>query len=148
MPDRSSDVEALMDEHRGCLALLKRVETCVHGGPEPIDGDQLRELLQKLDKTLRKHFKGEEEGFFAQLPVEQPWLAESFATLEKEHETILSSLDALIETAGKPLDGADGSALSALKIQAQRLILTLRRHEAQENELVMDAHWYTLGNLD
>jgi len=148
MPQEKEEVDQLLDEHRACLELLNRVEQCLEGVTGPVQDDEALSCLRKLEDTLQKHFKGEEEGFLLQLPLECPHLAARFQKLEDEHSGILDSLSGVLKNAGKPeMDAADRRP-GSLKDHVQRLFVTIRRHEAEENELVMEAYWDTLGNID
>ncbi len=104
--------------------------------------------LHVLDSTLRGHFESEEEGLFRRLPIDHPELAPQVKKLKEEHAAILVLLQAIIEKAAGPGSNKANRLSHALAAQVERLVAKVRRHEAEENELMMAAHWNTLGTID
>ena len=76
------------------------------------------------------------------IPLATQWIIFGLITsTEKRKSSNWSSLE-------NPRGEAEVRNPDALKTQFQRLSLTIRRHEAEENELVMEAYWDTLGGVD
>ena len=108
----------------------------------------VRSRLETLRETLVEHFHEEETGPFGpQLPPGSPHLSGRVADLLSQHPVILRSIDAALATAGR-LSPDDLGAHDELKGSVHLLIATLRRHEAAENELVLDAVWDDYGGGD
>ncbi len=147
MADKTSQIDRILKEHRTCMQVLAEVEECLDGFAEAVRDRELLNRLRTLDGTLRPHFRVEEEGIFSDLPIDHPHLAARFKKLEDEHGTILESLQAAIRLADRVGDDETGQLLK-LKAQIQLLSVTVRRHEAEENELVTEAYWNTFGISD
>ena len=143
-------VEVTLDEHRACMAVVAEVETILDRQPDRAGKwlATLREKLPELRRTLETHFAGEEGGpLFRQLPIQAPQLSGRLSRLEEEHAGILVSVDSLADRADA-LDDPEVYELRELNAQVQLLVATIRRHEAEENELVMQANWDEIGDGD
>lgn len=150
MEEERNDVEKTLDEHQGCLRVLAEVEDCLDRPPD-LQGAwsaRLVNRLRALDAALRPHFAGQEQGLFRKLPIEYPRLASRFEKLEHEHARILESLQAAIQKTEQLSSDSEIYQLRELDARVQLLVAALRRHEAEENELVMEAHWTTVGICD
>ena len=146
----TSLADVTLDEHRACMAVVSEVESILDRQPDR--GGKwlalLREKLPELRSTLATHFAGEEGGpLFRQLPIQAPQLSGRLTRLEEEHAGILVSVEALADRAEK-LEDPEVYELRELNAQVQLLIATIRRHEAEENELVMQANWDEIGDGD
>jgi hypothetical protein len=147
---KPSLADVTLDEHRACMAVVAEVETILDRQPDR--GGKwlasLREKLPELRRTLETHFAGEEGGpLFRQLPIQAPQLSGRLSRLEEEHAGILVSVDSLTDRAAA-LDEPEVYELRELNAQVQLLVATIRRHEAEENELVMQANWDEIGDGD
>ena len=60
---------------------------------------------------------------------------------------MLDSLDRVIEM-GRTLRQPEIHELRELNAHVQLFIATIRRHEAEENEIIMGAYWDELGAAD
>ena len=97
---------------------------------------------------MRVHFRTEETGpIYRQLPIKHPRLADRAAALEAEHKQILATIRDVADKA-HALGEAEPCELRELNAQVQLLLATLQRHEAQENELVLEANWTDVGAGD
>jgi len=146
----SSLVDVTLEEHRACMEVVAEVEGILDRQPDR-EGAWLGELrgkLPELRRTLSAHFAGEEQGpLFRQLPIQAPQLSGRLQRLEDEHQGILDSVDTLLERADA-LNDPEIFQLRELNAQVQLLVATIRRHEAEENELVMQANWDEIGTGD
>ncbi len=149
MTNDRTDVDQTLAEHQGCLQVLVEVEDSLARRQE--DGGWSATILDRLsvlNVTLRRHFQGEEKGLFRRLEIDYPELSSQVKKLEEEHAAILVLLQATIEQAAG-LGSNPGDRLShELATQVERLVAKERRYEAEENELIMAAHWNTLGTMD
>jgi len=140
-------VEATLDEHRECMAVVAEVEECLDRHPDPPGPwvSDLRERLVRLGDTLRGHFIEEQSGpLYRGLPVTHPWLAARLKRLEAEHEVMLGAVDSAVDRAGE-LDSPEPSDVREFNARIQLLVARIHRHEAEENEIVLEAHWGEVG---
>jgi hypothetical protein len=140
-------VEETLQEHRGCMAVVSEVEGCLDQQPDR-DGKwlaRLCETLPRLASTLRAHFRVEQEGpLYSKLPLSFPRFAHRLEQLEAEHVRILETVDSVVARTHE-LQDAQVYEMRELNGQVQLLIATIRRHEAEENEIVIQAHWDEVG---
>jgi len=132
------------------MRLVADVELIL-GQPPDREGEWVGRLLAKLpmlSAAMRAHFAAEEQGaLFAELPVKKPRLAQQIDKLGIEHGKLLESLDRVIEMA-KSMRQPETHELRELNAHVQLFIATIRRHEAEENEIIMGAYWDELGAAD
>jgi hypothetical protein len=143
----SALVDETLDEHSGCMKLVAEVEDCLDRRPDNPKAwvAELRGKLARLDGALRKHFQGEEAGpIFRSLPTRHPRLAEPLAALEAEHAVMLDELTAVLGRA-EALESPEVFELRELNARVQLFVARIRRHEAAENELVIQAYWDEVG---
>ena len=140
-------VDETLEEHRGCMAVVAQVEECLDRQPDR-EGrwiDRIAETLPLLASTLRAHFRAEQEGpLFRKLPIRFPRFAHRLEQLEAEHVRILETTDGVVARV-RDLGQAQMYEMRELNAQIQMLIATIRRHEAEENEIVIQAHWDEVG---
>ena len=140
-------VEETLDEHRGCMKLVSDVEACLDRRPDQPAAwlAQLREALESLGFGLRQHFRAEEAGrLFADLAESHPRLSGPLNKLVDEHRLMLAAIEAAIGRADALAD-PEPFELRELNARVQMLIAQIRRHEAEENELVLRAYWRESG---
>jgi hypothetical protein len=144
---RPDIVDETLEEHRGCMEVVGRVERCLDQQPDR-EGrwiERLAETLPLLASTLRAHFRVEQEGpLFRKLPFQYPRFAHRLEQLEAEHVRILETTDGVVARV-RGLGEAQMYEMRELNAQIQMLIATIRRHEAEENEIVIQAHWDEVG---
>ena len=130
-------------EHPDCSAAVERVQA--HLDAEPRDGDWLEELAARagaLRATLVKHYELEEQGpLYNGIPQRHPRFTRKLSRLVEEHDEILRSLDAVVSGAGEtaPEDTAE------VELRAGVVLARIRRHEAEEIEIVLNARWDDLA---
>jgi hypothetical protein len=106
------------------------------GSPEAWSASVL-ERLEEFDRALRAHFAFEERGgYFAEVLAAAPRLSEKAARLKAHHAEYRGQSAALLELAGKAAGAADWDAVHA---RCARLLVALREHEREENELVRES---------
>lgn len=137
-----------LDEHRTCMRVVTDLEGFL-ATPADSDGRWVEGLIERLDRlcgTLKAHFEAEQNGpLFRRLPLAKPRLAGRLNRLEKEHAEILDAGRATRERANGLEEGAAPYQLHELNARVQLLIAKIQRHESEENEIVLDAHWSDLG---
>jgi hypothetical protein len=145
-PNRT-DFDETLREHRGCMQAVAAVEECLDRAPDR-EGHWLGALLSVLPNladTLEAHFSAEKDtSLYTELPVKCPEFAVKLNGLLAEHDRILDSARSLIGEAGA-LREPRIYELRELNARAQVLLATIRRHEAEENEIIMRAHWEESG---
>ncbi len=148
MDDSKIDIDGTLDEHRACMRVVSEVEECLGCQPDR-DGawvGRLQNSLTKLSRTMRAHFEAEEqEPLFRDLPATQPQFAERLARLESEHRQMLEELDAVMAKANNLLHKDRIYEQREVNGLVQLLIAKIRRHEAEENEILIEAHWDEVG---
>ena len=150
-PDRTEGDSSLIDttlgEHRECMQVVAELEVCLEKHPDDAGRwvAELQEKLTVLGETLKQHFKVENEGpLYRGLPETHPRLANRLQALEAEHGVLLQRL-AAVQQQAEGLDDPEPYELRELNARAQLLVARIQRHEAQENEIVMEAHWGEVG---
>ena len=148
---RDGLVDETLDEHRTCMRVVTDLETFLASPAEP-KGAWIQGLVERLDRlcgTLKAHFEAEQGGpLFRQLPLAKPRLAERLKRLEKEHGEILEAGQSTRSRAEELGDEVETYQLHELNARVQLLIAKIQRHESEENEIVLDAHWSDLGMGD
>ena len=151
-PDTSlrSFGEETLAEHRDAMEVVSEVEDCLDRHPDLEGGwiGQIREELPRLADTLRAHFAAEQEGpLYRQLPLSHPRFAERLRRLEAEHAGILRSIVEVTRQA-EELEEPQLYEVREFNAALQLLVATIRRHEAEENEIILSAHWDEVGAGD
>lgn len=143
-------VESAREEHRECMQVVAELEDCLDRHPDR-EGKWVRGLLgvlPRLESALLEHFEHEQGGaLFRKVPLTHPQYAQRLARLEREHDAIVER----IRDVGEKARAADGDKLYELRelnAQAQMLVATIRRHEAEETEILIGAHWEEIGAGD
>ena len=142
--------DELLRQHVECGKLVERVEGCVESVPDTEGrwADCLRGSLNDLAAGLREHFTDEEEScLFQDVPLAFPQFATCIAELRSEHASFLSSLESALGEA-RHLVRCPRAESRELRERVRVLIATLRRHEAQENEILWRAYWDDAGGGD
>ncbi|MCG8460377.1 MAG: hemerythrin domain-containing protein, partial [Holophagales bacterium] len=140
------------EAHHGVMESVVALEEVLGRSLEP-HRDWLEALGHSLDDligVLREHFDEESAGeLYGELLERFPRYAHRLEQLAAEHEEILQRAEALLEsTAALDRDDLQVYRLRELNAQGQLLAAILRRHEAEENEIVMRAYWNEVGTGD
>jgi iron-sulfur cluster repair protein YtfE (RIC family) len=147
--DRSS-LEETLEQHHTCMSRVAELEEILDRHPDE-EGrwiGRIRQELPLLRDTLSHHFKEEQEAaLYRELPVRYPRFAERIEKLASEHDGILEAIDK-VTAAAQGLQRPELHDLRELNARIQLLVATIRRHEAEENELIMSAHWDEVGTGD
>jgi hemerythrin-like domain-containing protein len=142
--------ESALDDHRECMRVVAEVEACLDTHPDRETRwiGRLVPRLEALIETLEHHFRDEEqEALYREIPERYPRHAERLRRLEAEHGRILTRARDLVKRAGS-LDTTRIHELRAFNAGAQLLVARIRRHEAEENEVLLCAHWEEFGEGD
>ena len=105
-------------------------------------------LLGKIRDQLATHFTLEETfGYFEDAVDVAPWLSEKSCALREEHKTLYLRISELADAAERV-----ATEMKADRRQTENLIQrfrdfcrTLKRHEADEADLIMDALYDEIG---
>jgi hypothetical protein len=147
---QKSVADEALDEHRECMQVVSSVESCLDRHPDR-DGQWIRQLcdeLPRLVETLRCHFHAEEDGpLYSTLPVTHPRFASRLRKLEGEHAKIIESVEDAIQKA-VTLSDPQMYEIREFNAELQLMVATIRRHEAEENEIILSAHWDEVGTGD
>jgi hemerythrin-like domain-containing protein len=141
---------ATLVEHDSCLTTVAELEALLDHVVE--DGApwlaRVREVLPRLADALRAHFASEEAGpLFRALPQEFPHLTDRLRRLRDEHTPLLEQVAAMEERAAG-LEEPEAYDLRELSGRLQLMVAVLRRHEAEEDEVILSAYWQEAGAGD
>ena len=145
-----SSLEGTLGEHRDLVQMVAEVEACLDRPPDR-EGhwiDALVEKLPALIDSLRCHFSAEQQGaLYCEVPVKYPRFADRLDVLAGEHPKILEAAEEVI-TLSKTVGRAHIYEQRELNARVQLLISTIRRHEAEETEIILSANWDEMGTGD
>jgi hypothetical protein len=145
-----ASLESTRTEHRELMRVVSEVEECLDGPPDR-EGRWIGRLAGKLPTlagSLRAHFAEERGGaLYQDIPLKHPRFSRQLERLAAEHGRILETVEALIRAA-ETLRLAEIHELREYNARLQLLIANIRRHEAEENELIVSALWDEVGTGD
>jgi hypothetical protein len=143
-------LDETLDDHRKAMQIVSGVEDCLDRHPDR-HGEWIANLLEELKRLiemLRCHFAAEQEGpLYRTLPVSHPRFASRLSKLEGEHDQILRAVEQAVQKA-QSLDQPQLYEIREYNAELQLLVATIRRHEAEENEIILSAHWDEVGTGD
>ena len=137
-------VDQIMYEHEQLREKVQRIHT-VLAQPEP-SAAEIRTVLDEFRTALVVLFSNEEdEGFFAEIKVHSPKLADRAAKLCLEHRQLVHDADELCRfaAAGTPSIPWWRELSSRCQAFSKRLI----QHEHEESKLLVDSHHADIGNF-
>jgi hemerythrin-like domain-containing protein len=136
----------VLEEHRRLVGRIQELESWLERTDRSSEwAAKLSTMLLAVAALLRAHFGGEAEiSVFVALNEEHPRFSAKISQLESEHPRILQLFGAAADRAAS-LQAGSPRDYDALAAQAQAAIAMLRRHEAEENEMIMNAYWDDLG---
>lgn len=143
-------LQGTLDEHRDLVQVVAEVEACLDRPPDREGrwADDLVDKLPTLVDVLRCHFSAEQQGaLYTELPERFPRFAERLAELAAEHAKILATADDVVERS-KKVGRAHIYEQRELNARVELLVSTIRRHEAEETEIILSAHWDEMGTGD
>ena len=134
---RGGSFASIVETHTGLKALLHQIETCQDAGV-------CAALLGTLAGQLSHHFAEEEGegGFFDRILDETPRFQRRVEALRAEHREIGGLVGMLI---GRAVSGVGRNSVLA---EAASLAARLRRHEAEESDLMMECCLVDVGAGD
>lgn len=139
------------DAHHDVIHRVMALEEVLSRSPKPAV-EWLAALAQELGELhdlLHAHFDDERQGeLYGDLPERFPQYAPSLARLAEEHDELLARTDALLQKVEGLGSNTEVWRLRELNARGQLLAAILRRHEAEENEIVMRAYWDEIGAGD
>ena len=127
------------DDHENIKGILERVTSAS-------DVKGLVPILQELRKVLAAHFLHEEEpgGLRDAVCASQPHLDPRVDAILGEHREFLDDVDSLVERAREVVEVTVPNLLLDVADMTRRL----RDHEIRETELLTEAKYTDLGELD
>ena len=131
-------------EHARLAFLADRLRLMALCPPDVVAERRWLELIHTeindLGNVLFRHFAFEEHGgYFAEVLLEHPSLADCISRLEHEHDMMTAELEAILNL----LCGKPSRSVVAARIVA--LLDTFAAHEQTENQLAQDAVLVDLG---
>jgi len=137
------------NDHRALLKALADLDNAFSELPEMSGFNQwkLERLWQLRDflNQLQKHFDLEEAGGFnEELTRSAPQLASRIAGLEEDHLKITSDLNHILDVL-KPVPNIESPRIERVKVRLAELIAFIRRHEAEETDLIQEALYQDFG---
>jgi hypothetical protein len=137
-------------EHRETMQAVVAVENFHNREPDPPERwiAAVVEELARAGAALRAHFAEETLGpLFRQVPLARPRFAGKLERLEAEHGRLLEAL-AEAQAHGRRLADPQLHELREFNARVQLLVARIRRHEAEENEVALQAFWDETGAGD
>lgn len=142
---------AIEETHQDVMAGVVALEEVLSRPLEPAAEwlEALDRQLGALREILDSHFTDERQGeLYGEMPARFPQFAGRLDSLEAEHAELLSRTDELRRRAAQLGPHSEVFRLRELNGRLQLLAAILRRHEAEENELLMRAYWDDVGTGD
>ena len=135
-PQLTAVGESVLAEHRQIRELIQEIE-------RTRDLFQLLPRLQQFRSVLVAHFESEEAvgGFYDTMRSMAPRQVGRASQLEREHLALLVDIDRVAERARACLAGP----VAAVCAEAGAMARRLRRHEASEDDLLLDTLYIDLG---
>ncbi len=137
-------------EHKKLFALVAELERHLdrasREAPSASWAEELRSYLGELHDELGAHFAFEESSqFWEELAEAFPRAASRISRLVAEHDKIMESLEEVLGPAAEPMGGKNAASVDA---GVRGAIARLRRHEAEEDELIQRLFCEDLGSGD
>jgi hypothetical protein len=138
-PSVSETGQQVLSEHRQIRELAGKMEVAA-------DLNQLLVRLAEFRALVSRHFVTEEavDGLYDLLRETSPRQLGRIALLEKEHQALLAEIDRIAESARQCLAGPIAEVFTAVRTLTRHV----RKHEAAEDSVLMDAMYTDLGQGD
>jgi len=141
--DDTALYSAIMEEHEALKEDIARLRSAA-SGPQGMPDERWRAdmlgQLAKLRECLRKHFELEDVGGYLEPVMEKrPGLGRSVCRLHNQHDEILIELGNVNDACRKEAPTAE------IVTRALRVLDLLRKHEAEESDLIQGALGDDLG---
>jgi uncharacterized protein (UPF0335 family) len=142
-PDLSC-CEDTLEQHRSFNPLIEAILLRVVRLPDEKDPwlADLTKRLSQLAELLGAHFADEELScLFTDIPLQCPHHAEKLERLKGEHPMLIERLKTV-------LDGGEALDMAVVAGRVQRTIAQVRRHEAEETEIILESFWDEGGSSE
>ncbi len=141
------EFERALEEHRECMRRVAELESCLgeRADSELRSLGELRGCLAAVSETFRAHFASEQQGpLFREFPATFPQFSFRLGKLATEHATLLAEA-AELEARVEQLREAHAREMRSIEARVRLLVARLRRHEAEEDEILLSAYWDDAG---
>ncbi len=145
--DLARELERAIEEHKECTRRLVELESCLgeRADTEVRSLAALRDCLAAVSETFRVHFASEQQGpLFREFPSTFPQFSFRLEKLAAEHGTLLAEA-AELEARVEELRKVHAREMRAIETRVRLLAARLRRHEAEEDEILLSAYWDDAG---
>ncbi|MCA9267785.1 MAG: hemerythrin domain-containing protein [Planctomycetales bacterium] len=143
MTDNQS-LDFVLAEHHVLTDLLGRVQSTLAGTAE--GQSDLASLLAEASTHLEEHFRHEESsGFFERAVAKAPRLSDQAAALKAEHQEFSELFVEFCESTSQPLNAG---AWEALRSDFAAFMERFKRHEGQENRMLVEVYDRDIGSKD
>ncbi|MBI3949695.1 MAG: hemerythrin domain-containing protein [Acidobacteria bacterium] len=144
--------DELLREHEVERGIVRQLELLVEEGglvgQESEWGRRMCDELSAFRRHLQRHFALEEEGgFMLEVVARMPQASEQVEKLRQEHGETLKVIDELIHDSSLLAYGTSLS-LAELRNRILEVFSTIRRHEAEENELIQQIFYQEVSVAD
>ncbi len=128
-------LQEIKHDHRELHRLLDQSLTVFTAAA--MQSQEASAVLGRLYNQIQSHFQLEEAfGYFEDAIEEQPWLAARAEELRSEHKVLSLRMGRLLES----VEGAsDARRVALLRSEFHDFLGEFRRHEADENDLILQA---------
>lgn len=146
--DAHAEAEAAFLEHGEISEDVAEFEKWLESGEsgDAVWAGRLGEQLAPLCNTLKAHFAGEESsGLYNKVPPGAGDYSDAIERLFDEHYDMIREIESLIQSAHAITGNTFEGDRQALSRRARGIIFALRRHEAEENEILHKIYWGDTG---
>ena len=128
------------------INVLNRAIASAAPGREPSWAQRVSRDLQAVRSALQAHTESSEGdgGLFQELDLAWPTRVQQVKELRQEHRRMLEQSAELVGAADRIVSG-DSAAYSELRRQVIGLLADLRRHQAEETDLIFECFYRDIG---
>ncbi len=143
------EAEAAFQEHGEISEGVSEFERWLE---RSVDGDaawakDLHTQLVPLCNILKAHFASEESSsLYKRMPEKSAGFADAIERLFDEHYDMIREIESLIQSAHAIPGSTFEGDRRILTRRARGIIFALRRHEAEENEILHQMYWADLDD--
>ena len=134
-------LQEIKQDHRELHRLLDKSLTVFTAAA--LRSNETSDVLGMLYDQIQSHFQLEESfGYFEEAIADQPWLAQRAEQLRTEHDDLAFRMERMVQFAE---DSSDIASVDKLRNEFHGFLAEFRRHESDENELILQAFNDELG---